>query len=105
MRRTAGLGWMQGVRRRKRVFQGSMEPLTEIDSVEGYCNWMAAVGSGPLKGCSYELHSSSNDEANQTALFFGTFTAALNSDGGPVEPTGKQTVNDYVYALTMDKAG
>ena len=66
---------------------------------------MAAVGSGPLKGCSYELHSSSFAEANQTALFFGTFTATHNSAGGPVEPTGKQTVTDYVYALTMDKAG
>ena len=86
-------------------FKAQCEPLTEIDSVEGYCNWMAAVGSGPLKGCSYELHSSSFDEANQTALFFGTFTATHNSDGGPVEPTGKQTVTDYVYALTMDKAG
>ena len=59
------------------------------------------MGSGPLKGCSYELHSSSYDKANQTTLFFGTFTATHNSDGGPVEPTGKQTVTDYVYALTM----
>ena len=63
------------------------------------------MGSGPLKGCSYELHSSSYDKANQTTLFFGTFTATHNSDGGPVEPTGKQTVTDYVYALTMDEAG
>ncbi len=26
-------------------FTAQCEPLTEIDSVEGYCNWMAAVGS------------------------------------------------------------
>ena len=87
------------------VFSAQCEPLTEITTVQGYCEWMAAVGNGPLKGCTYNLHSSSYDEQSRTALFFATFTASHVGDGGPVEPTQKQTNTDYVYALTMDGAG
>jgi hypothetical protein len=86
-------------------FTAQCEPLVEVDSVEGYCEWMAGLGNGPLKGCSYELRSSSYDEANRTALFFGTFTATHVGDGGPVAPTNQQTVTDYVYALTMNSDG
>lgn len=86
-------------------FTAQCEPLVDIPSVEGYCEWMAAVGSGPLQGCGYELRSSSFDESSRTALFFGTFTATHVGDGGPVEPTNQQTVTDYVYALTMNSAG
>ena len=32
------------------VFAAQCEPLTEITTVQGYCEWMAAVGNGPLKG-------------------------------------------------------
>ena len=86
-------------------FEAQSEPLTEIDTVEGYCDWMAGVGSGPLKGCSYTLHASSYDEPSKTAMFFGTFTATHANDGGPVPPTNKETNTDYVYALTMNGDG
>ena len=87
------------------LFTAQCERLTEIATVQEYCEWMAAVGNGPLKGCSYKLHSSSYDEQGQTALFFATFTATHVGDGGPVEPTQKQTNTDYVYALTMNEEG
>lgn len=87
------------------AFQAQCEPLVDIKTVEAYCGWMAAVGGGPLKGCSYHIHSASYDEAARTAVFVGTFTATHTGDGGPVPPTGKQTVTDYVYALTMNADG
>ena len=86
-------------------FQAQSEPLVEVKTVKDYCDWMAGLGSGPLKGCSYELHTSAYDEANSTALFFATFTGSHVADGGPVAPTNKQTQSHYVYVLKMNSEG
>ena len=87
------------------AFEAQSEPLVDVRTVESYCEWMAGVGKGPLKGCSYTLHASSYDEANRTAIFVATFNATHNADGGPVPPTHKRTSTDYVYALTMNDDG
>lgn len=87
------------------AFTAQCEPLVDIRTVEDYCEWMAGLGNGPLKGWSYEINGSSYDEANKMAIFFGTTTATHVGDGGPVPPTNKQTASDYVYALTMNDAG
>jgi hypothetical protein len=87
------------------TFYAQCEPLTDIKSVEAYCEWMAGLGKGPLKGCRYTLHSASYDEANRTATFVATFTASHVGEGGPVPPTRKETNTDYVYALTMNGEG
>lgn len=83
-------------------FTAQCEPLVDVNSVEGYTEWMAAVGKNALKSCSYDLHSSSYDEGNKTAIFFATFTGTHVGEGGPVPPTHKQTKTDYVYVLTMN---
>ena len=83
-------------------FTAQCEPLVDVNSVEAYTEWMAAVGKNALKGCSYDLHSSSYDEGNKTAIFFATFTGTHVGEGGPVPPTHKQTKTDYVYVLTMN---
>jgi hypothetical protein len=83
-------------------FTAQSEPLVDIASVEDYCNWMAGLGGGPLKGCHYEINSGSYDESTGTALFFGTFHGTHTGDGGPVDATGQATVSHYVYALKMD---
>lgn len=84
------------------TFEAQCEPLTDISSVEAYCEWMAGLGRGPLIGCSYELHSSAYDENNNSALFFATFNGKHTGEGGPVPPTGNQTATYYVYVLKMD---
>ena len=86
-------------------FEAQSEPLADVKTVEAYCEWMAGLASGPLKGCSYTVHSSSYDDRSNTAVFVATFHAAHNGEGGPVSPTHKNTNTDYVYALTMDGAG
>ena len=83
-------------------FVAQSEPLVDISTVEGYCEWMEGLGKGPLSGCSYDLHSASWDEAKRTALFFATFNGTHGGDGGPVPATGKSTSSHYVYAITMD---
>ena len=53
-------------------FAAQCEPLVDVKSVEDYCDWMAGLGNGPLKGCGYRLNASSFDHVSQTAMFFGT---------------------------------
>jgi len=87
------------------VFNAQSEPIAELSTVEQYCDWMAGTGNGPLQGCRYDLHAAAWDEENHTALYFATFIATHNSEGGPVPATGKQTNSHYVYSVTMNADG
>ncbi len=87
------------------AFEAQSEPLVDITTAAGYCDWMAGTGQGPLAGCSYDLHASCWDEESRTALYFATFNATHNSEGGPVPPTGNDTHSHYVYALTVGDDG
>lgn len=82
-------------------FTAQSEPLAEIDTVEAYCEWMKTFGTVTAAGATYELHSSSYDDATRTAVFFATIHATHSGEGGPVPPTGKQTNSHYVYVLKM----
>lgn len=84
-------------------FTAQSEPLVDIDTVEGYAEWMAGLGNNVLLGCSYDLHASSYDDSTRTALFFATFTGTHTGEGGPVPPTNKETNSHYVYVLTLDE--
>lgn len=84
------------------TFEAQSEPLIDISSLLDYCDWMAGLGSTPLKGCGYKINHSAFDENTSTALVFGTFTGKHVGDGGPVPPTNKETVSHYVYAITVN---
>lgn len=87
------------------IFSAQCEPLVDISTVEAYTEWMAGFGSAIVPGCSYTLDASSYDDAANTAMFFGTFTGKHTGEGGPVPPTNKETVTQYVYILTMNAEG
>ena len=82
-------------------FSAQSEPLVDIDTVEAYCEWMAAFGTVTSPEGSYELHTSSFDENTNTAVFFATYHAKHTGDGGPVPPTQQETYSHYVYILKM----
>lgn len=84
------------------TFEAQSEPIADITTALDYCDWMQAVGQGPLEGCGYEILSSAFDESTSTALFFGLFSATNNGEGGPVPPTGKSTSSHYIYAITVN---
>ncbi len=86
-------------------FVAQSEPLTEVTTVEAYCEWMLAFGTVTAPGARYELHSASYDQAEATALFFATYHATHSGPGGPVDPTGQSTQSHYVYAIRMSDAG
>lgn len=87
------------------TFRAQCEPLAGITSVQAYCDWMAGLGRGPLRGCRYVVNASAWDESTRTALFFATITGRHVGEGGPVPPTDRETRTDYVYALTMGADG
>ena len=84
------------------TFTAQSEPLADIDTVEGYCEWMKQFGTVTAPGASYDLHSASFDENSRTAVFFATYHARHTGEGGPVPPTNRETQSDYVYVLEMD---
>ena len=83
-------------------FAAQSEPLVDITTVEGYVTWWTGLGTTTIAGCSYDLHTSSYDEDNKTAMFFATVTGSHVGEGGPVPPTHKTTNAQYVYVLTMN---
>jgi hypothetical protein len=87
------------------TFEAQSEPLVEVITVEGYCEWMAGLANGAMPGCSYDLHASAWDEDNSTAIYFATFNGTHSGEGGPVPPTHRDTHSHYVYSLTMDDDG
>ncbi len=86
------------------TFAAQSEPLVDIHTVEGYCEWLAGFGNVTVPGATYDLHSSSYDEATRNAVFFATYHATHSGDGGPVPPTNKQTSTHYVYVITMNES-
>lgn len=84
------------------TFIAQSEPLTDITTVEEYCEWMAAFGKITAPGARYDLHVSCFDEETGAAVFFATYHARHTGEGGPVPPTNKETHSHYVYFLTMN---
>jgi hypothetical protein len=54
-------------------FESQCEPLTEIDSVKAYAEWMIGFIRDIAPESNYDLHTSSYDEATRTAMFFGNY--------------------------------
>lgn len=86
----------------KAVFVAQSEPLVDVKTVKDYCEWVKGLGTVTAPGATYDLHTCSFDEDNNTAVFFATYHAKHTGEGGPVPPTNKETHTDYVYVLTMD---
>ena len=84
------------------VFIAQCEPLADIKSIQGYCDWMFGFGTIIAPSAHYELHSASYDENSRTAVFVATYHAKHTGEGGPVPPTNKETHTHYVYAITMN---
>ncbi len=87
------------------TFTAQAEPLTDVNTVEGYCEWMKGFGTVTAPGASYDLHAAAYDEASRTATFFATYHATHTGDGGPVPPTRQSTESHYVYVIRMSASG
>lgn len=83
------------------TFASQAGVLSDIDSLEGYTNWMAGMLT-PLPDGDYELKCLGVDEDRGSVSAVGVFRGTHTGPGGPVEPTGKCFEADYVYHMQFD---
>jgi predicted ester cyclase len=83
------------------TFSAQAEPLADIKSLEGYCNWMKAI-LGVLPDGRYEIKSFATDDERRSVAAYGVFSGTHTGPGGPVPPTGKSTRTDYVYVMEFE---
>jgi len=83
------------------TFAAQANAIADIDSLEGYTEWMKNLLI-PIPDGRYELKSFSEDEARQSVTAFAVLHGTQTGPGGPGEPTGKSLQADYVYAMEFD---
>jgi predicted ester cyclase len=79
-------------------FSSQAEPVAEISTLEGYCDWMAGLLMIIPDG-SYEIKTFATDNNRNSVSGFGVFSGTHTGEGGPVPPTGKSCNADYVYVM------
>ena len=95
----AGLGW-QGCKpycHPDASFSAQAEPLADIKTLAGYCDWMQGLMTVLTDG-RYRLVSFAVDPERDNVCAYGVFTGT-HLAGGPCPPTGKTANTDYVYVM------
>lgn len=87
------------------TFNAQSEPMAELTQVKEYVDAMAGLGTVTLAGSSFQIHTSSFDKENNTAMIFATFTGTHVGEGGPISPTNKTTNSHYVFVIKMNSEG
>ena len=82
-------------------FAAQAEPLADIKTLEGYCEWMKGL-LGFMPDGSYAVKSFAADSERHNVCAYGVFTATHTGKGGPLPPTGKRTTTDYVYVMEFE---
>ena len=84
-------------------FAAQAEPLLEVKTLAAYTDWMKGLMT-VLTDATYEVKSFATDAERNNVSAYGVFSGT-HLAGGPVPPTGKKTVTDYVYVMqfTGDK--
>ena len=83
------------------TFSAQSGVLSEIDTLEGYSEWMKNLLT-PVPDGRYELKFFAADEERQCVAAFAVFHGTQTGPGGPGEPTGNIVAADYVYAMQFE---
>ena len=83
------------------TFSAQTGVLSEIDTVEGYSEWMKSLLT-PIPDGHYKLKFFAEDEERNCVAAFAVFHGTQTGPGGPGEPTGKPIAADYVYAMEFE---
>jgi predicted ester cyclase len=79
-------------------FSAQSTPLLEMKTLAAYADWMKGMFT-PFPDAHYDLKSFAVDEVRKNVSAFAVFKASNTGPGGPVPPTGKSIVTDYVYVM------
>ena len=83
------------------TFSAQSEPLLDLKTLEQYTEWMKAI-SAVFPDARYEVKSFATDPSRNNVSAYGVFTATHTGEGGPVPPTGKRMITDYVYVMQFE---
>ncbi len=79
------------------TFAAQAEPLSDVTTLQAYTEWMKGLLTVLTDG-TYEVKSFATDDERQNVSVYAVFTGT-HLAGGPMPPTGKKTVTDYVYVM------
>ncbi len=83
------------------TFSAQTGVLAEIDTLEGYSEWMKNLLT-PIPDGHYDLKFFAEDEERKCVAAFAVFHGTQTGPGGPGEPTGKSIAADYVYVMEFE---
>lgn len=83
------------------TFSAQAAALGEIDTLEGYTDWMKNLLT-PIPDGHYELRFFGLDEKRQCVAAYAVFHGTQTGPGGPGEPTGNSIAADYVYTMQFE---
>ena len=98
-----GKGWegCQAYCRPGATFSAQAGALADIDTLEGYSEWMKNLLT-PIPDGRYELKCIAADEERNCVAAFAVSHGTQTGPGGPGEPTGNSIAADYVYAMEFE---
>ena len=85
------------------TFSAQTGALSDIDTLEGYCEWMKNLLT-PIPDGHYELKFFAEDEERSCVAACAVFHGTQTGPGGPGEPTGETIAADYAYLMEFDGA-
>ena len=83
------------------TFSCQADALADTTTLEGYTEWAKGILT-PLPDGHYELKAFAADPDQDSVVAAAAFHGTHTGDGGPVAPTGKSVVTDYVYEMKFD---
>ncbi len=98
-----GKGW-EGCKdycRLDATFSAQTGALAEVDTLEGYCDWMRDLFT-PVPDGHYELKFFGADESRKTVAAVAVFHGTHTGPDGPVPATGNSIAADYTYCMVFD---
>ena len=83
------------------TFSSQTDALANINTLEAYTDWMTGLLT-ILEDGNYEIKSFATDTERNTVCAYAVFRGTHSGEGGPVPPTGKTAVADYVYDIQFE---
>jgi predicted ester cyclase len=85
----------------KATFSAQTGALSDIATLEGYCEWMKNLLT-PIPDAHYELKFFAEDGERNCVAACAVFHGTQTGPGGPGEPTGKTIAADYTYLMEFE---
>ena len=82
-------------------FSCQADALADTATLAEYAEWMKGLLT-PVPDGHYKLTAFAADAARGTVVACAEFHGTQTGEGGPVAPTGKTVVSDYVYVMQFD---